>query len=145
MKLNIKYQLFCFSLFLVIFAVFAVPLESKNLHLEKDYQAKWCEQAGGEMEFRLEDATRVDCLTAAYAIEFDFGRKWAEAIGQALHYSQETGRQGGIVLILERTSDDKYWKRLNKIIDQAHLNIKTWIMRPQDLFPTKAETQDKRL
>lgn len=120
-----------FFLFLLVACV--APLEAKKLHLEKDYQAKWCEQAGGEMEVRLEDSTRVDCLTSEYAIEFDFGSKWAEAIGQALHYSQETGRQGGIVLILEKEQDYKYWKRLNKIIEQGHLNIKTWVMRPQDL------------
>ena len=128
--LNMKRWVFCF----VFLLIFVAPLESKkNLHLEKEYQTQWCNRAGGEMEVRLEDETRVDCLTSEYAIEFDFGKKWAEAIGQSLHYSQETGRQGGIVLILEHENDYKYWKRLNKIIDKANLNIKTWIMQPQDL------------
>jgi hypothetical protein len=126
---NMKSWALCFFLL-----IFAAPLEpAKHLHLEKVYQTQWCDRAGGEMEVRLEDETRVDCLTSEYAIEFDFGTKWAESIGQALHYSQETSRQGGIVLILEHENDYKYWLRLNKIIDKAHLNIKTWIMRPQDL------------
>lgn len=121
---------FCFLMLLIFFPA---PLEAKTLHLEKAYQTKWCDQTGGKMEVRLDDATRVDCLTEEFAIEFDFGKKWAESIGQALHYSVKTGRQGGIVLILEHEKDIKYWNRLNNIIEKKHLNIKTWIMRPEDL------------
>lgn len=119
--------------FLLLFFLFNIPVEAKRLHLEKYYQIKWCEMKGGATEVRLNDGTRVDCLTAEYAIEFDFGSKWAESIGQALHYSQETGRKGGIVLILENEKDYKYWERLNKIIERGGLDIKTWIMRPDDL------------
>ena len=79
------------------------------------------------------DRTRCDCLTDDYAIEFDFGKKWAEAIGQSLYYSLQTGKQAGIVLILEDPKDYKYWIRLNTTIDHFGLPIKTWKMEIRNL------------
>ena len=38
-------------------------------------------------EYRFPDGTRADCISATHAIEVDFSEKWAEAIGQALHYA----------------------------------------------------------
>ncbi len=64
----------------------------------------------------LPDHTRCDCLTRTHAIEFDFGNNWAEAIGQSLYYSIQTGKKAGIALILEKPSDYKYWIRLNTVI-----------------------------
>ena len=81
-------------------------------------------------EYLLDDNTRVDCLTDEYAIEFDFGPKWAEAIGQALYYGIKTGRKPGVVLILEY-ENDRYEKRLN-VVAKAH-NITVWIIRPSQL------------
>ena len=79
----------------------------------------------GQIEYRLQDKTRVDCLTATYAIEFDFATKWAEAIGQSLHYGAMTNHKSGVVLIMENKAKDiKYLKRLNKVaIDH---NITVW-------------------
>lgn len=99
---------------------------SKSLHSEKYYQEKWCSDYDGKTEVVLPDKTRCDCLTSTYAIEFDFGKKWAEAIGQSLHYALQTGKQPGIVLILEKESDNKYWIRLTNIIEKFNLPIKTW-------------------
>lgn len=62
-----------------------------------------------------------------------FVPKWAEAIGQALYYSLRTGKTAGIVLILERESDYKYWIRLNTTMENHRLNIKTWIMTQENL------------
>lgn len=109
------------------------PAEGGRMHKEKVYQGKWCERAGGEVEVLLRDKTRVDCLTRQYAIEFDFGSKWAEAVGQALYYAARTGKEPGIVLILEKEKDRKFWVRLNAVIDHYGLNIKIWIMKPEDL------------
>ena len=108
-------------------------VEARRLHLEKEYQSVWCLAQGGKMEVTQADKTRVDCLTDTHAIEFDFGAKWAEAIGQSLYYAIQTGKEPGVVLILEKDEDSRYWKRLNKTIDQRNLNIKTWQMRPEDL------------
>ena len=56
-------------------------------HNESSYQHAWCSIHNGIEEYKNSDFTRVDCLTDTHAIEFDFADKWAESIGQALHYS----------------------------------------------------------
>ena len=108
----------------------ACMASAKSLHPEKWYQEKWCDAKGGKTEVVFEDRTRCDCLTNSHAIEFDFGKKWAESIGQALHYSIETGKRAGVVLILEKSGDYKYWSRLNTIIDHFGLPIDAWITTP---------------
>ncbi|WP_051284319.1 hypothetical protein [Desulforegula conservatrix] len=70
-----------------------------HLHPEKWYQNKWCDEQKGKSEVVLPDRTRCDCITDVNAVEFDFGKKWAEAIGQSLYYSLQTGKRAGVVLI----------------------------------------------
>jgi hypothetical protein len=106
--------------------LFATPAHAKRLHPEKHYQAIWCKAHNGQVEVVLPDRTRCDCLTDTHAIEIDFGNKWAESIGQALYYSIQTGKKAGIVLILEKQKDYKYWIRLNTVIDHYNLPIDTW-------------------
>jgi len=50
---------------------------AKHLHKEKFYQDLWCADRG-QVEVRLEDGTRVDCLTECMAVEIDFAssNKW---------------------------------------------------------------------
>ena len=103
---------------------------AKRLHYEKWYQAQWCQDNNGQVEVVLPDRTRCDCLTSTHAIEFDFGNKWAEAIGQALYYAIQTGKKAGIVLILEKQKDYKYWIRLNSIIAHYGLPIDSWKVGP---------------
>ena len=83
--------------------------------LEADYQKAWCTSDFGKMEHVLPDRARVDCLTKDYAIEFDFAKKWAESVGQALYYGKATDRQPAVVLILEKPEDIKYVNRIEKI------------------------------
>lgn len=82
-------------------------------------------------EIILADSTRVDCLTAEYAIEVDFASKWAEAVGQSLYYSMQTGRRPGVLLILEKSSDHRHLKRLQSLADRHGIRI--WISTPVDL------------
>lgn len=70
-------------------------------HLEAAYQNAWCKSHNGITEYRNKDSTRVDCLTDTHAVEFDFASKWAESVGQALHYEIKTGKKAMVVLILE--------------------------------------------
>ena len=106
--------------FILICIIFFIPAyaHSAHLHPEKYYQDIWCSQNNGVTEYRLADETRVDCLTDKYAIEFDFAQKWAESIGQALYYSYRTGKVPGVVLILEKPSDYKYYERIKPLCDK---------------------------
>jgi len=98
-----------------------------HVHKEKEYQASWCARVGGVTEYRLEDGTRVDCLTDTHAIEFDFAPKWAESIGQALYYSQMTGKRPGVVLIMENEGDARYLHRLNAVAKEHDITV--WTIR----------------
>lgn len=105
----------------------ATTLQAARDHQEKWYQDNWC-NGKGQSEVILSDNTRCDCLTSTHAIEFDFGSKWAEAIGQSLHYASRTGKRAGIVLILEQNSDLKYFVRLNETINRFKLPIDVWLI-----------------
>lgn len=104
---------------------------AKQEHKERSYQKDWCSTHQGKTEVVLPDKTRCDCITETHAIEFDFASKWAEAIGQSLYYSVQTGKRAGIVLIMEQDTDYKYWIRLNTVIREHGLAIDTWQMTPK--------------
>ncbi|MFQ5442610.1 MAG: hypothetical protein ACE5EB_07795 [Thermodesulfobacteriota bacterium] len=106
---------------------------SKTIHRERLYQESWCDRAGGLTEVTLSDFSRVDCLTDEYAVEMDFARKWAEAVGQALFYGSMTGRRPAIVLILENDGDRRYLKRLYLTIEKWGLPVRVWTTGPGDL------------
>ena len=82
---------------------------------EAYYVNQWCSSDFGRKEAVLWDMTRVDCLAKDYAIEFDFAKKWAEAIGQSLYYSKMTGKKPAITLILTSPSDYRYVKRIERL------------------------------
>ena len=85
-------------------------------HSESSYQHAWCSAHNGIEEYENRDYTRVDCLTEQNAVEFDFANKWAESIGQALHYQYMTGKRGKVVLILEEPKKEMvYFKRVKKL------------------------------
>jgi len=98
-------------------------------HNEKYYQQHWCLSQQGQTEYRLDDDTRVDCLTKTHAVEFDFAKKWAESIGQSLHYSRLTNKTAGIVLIVKNHKDVKYVDHVSTIISHYGLPIKLWIVQ----------------
>ena len=101
-------------------------------HLEKEYQRIWCKEHNGITEYTLKDKTRIDCVTENYAIEFDFAKKWAESIGQALYYSLSINKHAGIVLIIKNPQKDlKYLTRLKEVASKY--NIRVWIMTPSDI------------
>ena len=87
----------------------------KPNQVEMYYEDEWCTPDFGRKEVILWDMTRVDCMTKDYAIEFDFAKKWAEAIGQSLYYSKLTGKSPAIVLILTSPTDYRYVKRIERL------------------------------
>jgi len=82
---------------------------------EEYYVNQWCTSDFGRKEAILWDMTRVDCLAKDYAIEFDFAKKWAESVGQALYYSKMTGKKPAVVLILTSIADYRYVKRIERL------------------------------
>ena len=124
---------FLVCLLLVLSACEEAPQKRrKSLKGEKWYQALWCDEQNGRAEVPMEDRTRCDCLTTTHAIEVDFGRKWAEAIGQSLHYSRLTGKDAGILLILKDDKDQKYVTRMRDNISYFDLPITVWTIDAAD-------------
>jgi len=106
----------------------------QSSHVEKTvkkneayYQKKWCSEHNGITEYILQDRTRVDCLTDTHAIEVDFAGKWAESIGQSLFYGAKTKKKPGIVLIIVKEKDIRYYQRLEFTKRKYTL--------PVDIFP----------
>lgn len=107
---------------ITLFVVF--PVLAGHKCSEKYYQNNLCY---GVTEYRLDDRTRVDCLTRNYAIEFDFAPKWAEAIGQSLHYAKKTGKKPAIYLIVE---NEKQWHYVELIRELCiDLGITLWVIK----------------
>lgn len=122
------------SLFVVTFLLAISVLSAQaTIHPEKYYQDKWCAANNGQAEVMLPDKTRADCITDTNVIEFDFASKFYEAIGQSLYYSIQTGRRAGIVLIVEKPADQKFWLKLNSTIIYFKLPIDTWQVTPESV------------
>ena len=77
----------------------------------------------------MSDGTRCDLVTKTHAIEVDFARKWAEAIGQSLNYGLITGKSGGIVLIIEKDGDGRHVERVKNIIRTYKLPLDLFVVR----------------
>ena len=101
--------------------IFSLPLFGKQS--ERYYQEKFAREIGGQVEVVMRDGTRCDILTATHAIEVDFARKWAEAIGQSLHYALHTGKRPAVALIVLSPSDNKYVERVQKISAEYGLGL----------------------
>ena len=115
--------------FLLIILLLFIPAmaQAAVFFNEKHYQTQWCGQFQGQTEYKLVDGTRVDCVTSNYAIEFDFAKKWGEAIGQSLYYGIMTGKKPAIVLIIEKPKDFIYLNRIKEIC-KTH-GIKLWYVK----------------
>ena len=97
---------------------------AERLHPKRWYQERWCAKYFDNTEVSVSD--QYDCLSPKYVIEFDYADLWYESIGESLHYALQTGRKAGIVLIMEKDSDMKYWIKLKKTIEHYHLPIEIW-------------------
>lgn len=116
--------------FLITIILFlSISVYAKHLYTEKEYQAHWCNAHKGKLEHKLNDGTRVDCLTDTLAVEVDFAPKWAECIGQSLYYGRKTNKVPTCVLIMERGEKDmKYLKRLRNAAYKK--GIRTFTITP---------------
>lgn len=93
-------------------------------HHEASYQNAWCSAHKGITEYENDDFTRVDCLTETHAVEFDFANKWAESIGQALHYQYKTGKRAKVLLILEEPEEEmRYFERVKALAEKHDFDV----------------------
>ncbi len=107
----------------IIFFLLMMPVFAKHDYSEKYYQNIWCRQNAGVSEYVLQDKTRIDCLTKDYAVEFDFASKWAESVGQSLYYAKMTKKKPAVALIMEQSSDNKYYKRLEVLSKEYNITL----------------------
>lgn len=124
---------------ILLLLLFSNTVYAGHLYLEKVYQEFWCSKEGGITEYTLDDGTRVDCLLPDYAVEFDFGNKWSESIGQSLYYGIKTNKKPAVVLILESEGEQRYLIRLETVAKQY--DIKVWIITPKDIESSYLQKQ----
>jgi len=106
---------------------------------ESYYSKVWCDANGGTEEVKTNMGTRADCVLNDYAVEVDFDSKWAEGLGQAIHYGVEFGKQPAVLLILKnQNGEDRqiFVDRLTSTIEGAGLNVKVFIIEAKD-YPTR--------
>jgi hypothetical protein len=100
--------------------------------LEKDWVHKvwqaWTDKGHKvRQEHVLLDGSRADLMTDEYAIEVDWASKRHQAVGQALHYSIQSCRKPGIILIVKDPAKDmKYVKSCQAVCLVA--DIKLWVL-----------------
>ena len=95
----------------------------RHIHNEKYYQKEFCRKVLGIMEYRLKDATRIDCYTSTYSFEVDFAKKAYEAIGQSLHYADVISNKPGVVLIVRNKKDMNYVRRIKHTAKKYGIKI----------------------
>lgn len=120
-------------------SLFGTSVFAAKPQVEDYYATIWCNQMGGILEVETSHGTRVDCLTEEYAVEVDFDNKWAEGLGQALHYGVEFNRTPAVLLILKNQDGwdrQKYIDRLYSTIVGANLNVKIFIIEAKN-YPTR--------
>ncbi|MEK9628970.1 MAG: hypothetical protein VW455_08100 [Nitrospinota bacterium] len=93
---------------------------------EADYKKDWCPKHNGEVDYQTHDKSTVDCLTDTHAIEFEVGANWNPAIRKSRSSSVKTGKEPGVVLIIETEADKKHLMTLRKINEKRRLAIKIW-------------------
>lgn len=129
-------------LFLLLPFLLLPTITSAQKIKEKTFTKRIAEKLGGKLEVGVQSG-RVDILNETHAIEVEFARKWKNSIGQALWYGIQTGKQPGIVLILENSRKDyKYTVQLQSTLTAFGLqdSIKVWLW-PND-FQEKPRVQD---
>jgi hypothetical protein len=93
---------------------------------EAEYQNDWCAKRNGEINYKTQDSSTVDCLTDNYSIEFESAEKWVQAMKKSRHQSLSTGKAPGIVLILQNSADEKHLFKLREVVEKRRLGVKIW-------------------
>ena len=99
---------------------------SQDRQRESYYQKEFAEVMNGEREVILEDRTRVDIVTDTHVIEVDFAEKWAESIGQSLHYEKMLGKKAGVLLVIKGDEEVRFLERLMGVAVEHGIDVWIW-------------------
>ena len=114
------------KLLMLVFLLVAVITFGQTKQRESYYQHEFAVAIDGQTEVRLANGTRADIVTDKYAIEVDFGAKWAEAIGQSLSYGIELKKQAGILLVIKGEDEIRFLERLMPVAVQHGIQVWIW-------------------
>jgi len=113
-------------LLLIVLILFSVSVFSQTKQKESYYQDEFAKIVNGETEVRLDDGTRADIVTDKYAIEVDFGAKWAESIGQSLSYAIQLEKQAGVLLVISGEDEIRFLDRLMAVAVEHGIQVWIW-------------------
>jgi hypothetical protein len=104
-------------------------LNGAGLKPESYYHEIAAKALEGEMEITMPDRAICDIVTEEYAIEVKKHPDWKDAIGQSLNYAIQSNKKAGILLILEKESDESHLIRVNSIVGHYKLPIDVLAIR----------------
>lgn len=97
---------------------------------EEAWALALAEQLAGESNVTVPHG-RVDVLTEVYAIEVDRLPSLSCAIGQAIHYRYETGRQGVVAIVQDRDFTKRDLAKIDHFQQVcASVDLQLWIIKP---------------
>ena len=111
---------------MIALILFSISMFSQTKQNEKYYQDKFAKIVNGETEVRLDDGTRADIVTDKYAIEVDFGAKWAESIGQSLSYAIQLEKKAGVLLVISGEDEIRFLDRLMTVAVEHGIQVWIW-------------------
>jgi hypothetical protein len=98
---------------------------------EQKFQERYC--SGMQQEVTMPSGARADCISEEYAIEVDLSNKWAEALGQSLHYASEKSLKAGIILVcVDPVVCNAHSYRLTSTAQKFKLPLTVWFCFPDD-------------
>lgn len=112
---------------IITMLLMAATLFSQERQRESYYQERFAEAIKGEQEVVLSDRTRVDIVTNTHVIEVDFAEKWAEAIGQSLHYEgMLANKKAGVLLVMKGKEEERFLDRLVGVAAKCNIDVWVW-------------------
>jgi len=89
---------------------------------EAFYQYDWCDSHNGKIDVTLQNGTQADCITSTHAVEVAFANRWAEGLGQSLHYAMFSGKRAAVLLVLGK-DETIFQARLQSTINHYGLPV----------------------
>lgn len=98
MKLLLKIILLPLTILALLFG----PAAASNNYDENHFNVLIAKEIGGKAEVTTKYSRRIDIVTRTTAWETDWLPKaWSEGVGQALTYAELTGKNAGIIVLID--------------------------------------------